>query len=123
MAGEGTRLHAIGFGGSHEGTSDRSSEQWRPSETRQCLGGHHTTEREYNATTQIAMFYFQQLFNTAMSGIDSRGAAAGAVQAAQYLLLASLLLGIYEALARGADTHFLGATAVRFFAISLVRVN
>src|ERR1700730_1356932 len=123
MAGESTRLHAIGFGGSHEGTSDRSSEQWRPSETRQCLGGDHTTEREYNAATQIAMFYFQQLFNTAMSGIDSGGATAGAVQVAQYILLASLLFGIYEAWARGGDTHFLGATAVRFFAVGLVMVN
>ena len=40
------------------------------------------------------MFYFQQLFNTAMSGIDSGGATAGAVQVAQYILLASLLFGI-----------------------------
>jgi len=69
------------------------------------------------------MFYFQQLFNTAMSGIDSGGATAGAVQVAQYILLASLLFGIYEAWARGGDTHFLGATAVRFFAVGLVMVN
>ena len=69
------------------------------------------------------MFYFQQLFNTAMSGIDSGGATAGAVQVAQYILLASLLFDIYEAWARGGDTHFLGATAVRFFAVGLVMVN
>jgi hypothetical protein len=69
------------------------------------------------------MFYFQQLFNTAMGGIDSGGATAGAVQVAQYILLASLLFGIYEAWARGGDTHFLGATAVRFFAVGLVMVN
>ena len=50
------------------------------------------------------MFYFQQLFNTAMSGIDSGGATAGAVQVAQYILLASLLFGIYEAWARGGHT-------------------
>jgi hypothetical protein len=69
------------------------------------------------------MFYFQQLFNTAMSGIDSGGATAGAVQVAQYILLASLLFGVYEAWARGGDTHFLGATAVRFFAVGLVMIN
>jgi hypothetical protein len=69
------------------------------------------------------MFYFQQLFNTAMSGIDSGGATAGAVQVAQYVLLASLLFGIYEAWARGGDTHFLGATALRYFAVGLVMVN
>ena len=48
---------------------------------------------------------------------------AGVVQIAQYILLASLLFGIYEAWARGGDTHFLGATAVRFFAVGLVMVN
>ena len=69
------------------------------------------------------MFYFQQLFNTAMGGIDSGGATAGAVQVAQYILLASLLFGVYESWARGGDTHFLGATAVRFFAVGLVMIN
>ena len=69
------------------------------------------------------MFYFQQLFNTAMGGIDSGGATAGAVQVAQYILLASLLFGIYESWARGGDTHFLGATAVRYFAVGLVMIN
>jgi hypothetical protein len=69
------------------------------------------------------MFYFQQLFNTAMSGIDAGGATAGAVQVAQYVLLASFLFGIYEAWARGGDTRFLGAAAVRFFAMGLVMLN
>lgn len=69
------------------------------------------------------MFYFQQLFNTAMNGIDSGGTTSGAVQVAQYVLLASLLFGVYEAWARGGDTHYLGATALRFFAIGLVLIN
>src|SRR6202046_4790124 len=87
------------------------------------MGCHDPTKHNDNAATQIAMFYFQQLFNTAMSGIDSGGASAGAVQVAQYILLASLLFGVYEAWARGGDTHFLGATAVRFFAVGLVMLN
>ena len=69
------------------------------------------------------MFYFQQLFNTAMNGIDSGGATGSVVQVAQFVLLASLLFGVYEAWARGGDTHYLGATAVRFFAIGLVLIN
>jgi hypothetical protein len=69
------------------------------------------------------MFYFQQLFNTAMKGIDSGGATSSVVQVAQFVLLASLLFGVYEAWARGGDTHYLGATAVRFFAIGLVLIN
>ena len=58
------------------------------------MGGIDATERNDNPATQIAMFYFQQLFNTAMTGIDSGGATAGVVQIAQYILLASLLFGI-----------------------------
>jgi hypothetical protein len=69
------------------------------------------------------MFYFQQLFNTALGGIDSGGATAGAVQIAQYVLLASLLFGIYEAWARGGDTRALGAAAMRYFVIGLVMLN
>jgi hypothetical protein len=69
------------------------------------------------------MFYFQQLFNTAMNGIDSGGATGSVVQVAQFVLLASLLFGVYEAWARGGDTHYLGATAIRFFAIGLVLIN
>ena len=58
----------------------------------------------YNVAAQIAMFYFQQLFNTAMGGIDSGGATAGAVQVAEYVLLASLLFGSTR-LGRGAETR------------------
>ena len=69
------------------------------------------------------MFYFQKLFTTAMNGIDSGGATGSVVQVAQFVLLASLLFGVYEAWARGGDTHYLGAAAVRFFAIGLVLIN
>ena len=69
------------------------------------------------------MFYFQQLFNTALGGIDSGGATAGAVQIAQYVLLASLLFGVYEAWTRGGDTRALGAAAMRYFVIGLVMLN
>jgi hypothetical protein len=69
------------------------------------------------------MFYFQQLFNTAIGGIDSGGATAGAVQIAQYVLLASLLFGVYEAWARGGDTRALGSLAMRYFVIGLVMLN
>lgn len=69
------------------------------------------------------MFYFQQLFNTALGGIDSGGATAGVVQIAEYVLLASLLFGVYEAWARGGDTRALGSVAMRYFVIGLVMLN
>src|ERR1700757_4008146 len=69
------------------------------------------------------MFYFQNLFNTAMNGIDSGGATAGVVQVAQYILMATLLFGIFQAWAQGGDTQLLGVTGLRFFAMGLVLVN
>ena len=123
LAGESTRVYTIRTGGSDEGPGNRSCKQRSSSEAWQLVGGNNATECDDNAATQIAMFYFQQLFNTAMGGIDSGGATAGAVQVAQYVLLASLLFGVYESWARGGDTHFLGATAVRYFAVGLVMIN
>lgn len=69
------------------------------------------------------MFYFQNLFNTAMSGIDAGGATSGVVQVAQYILVAALLFGVFQAWAQGGDTELLGVTGVRFFAMGLVLVN
>ena len=72
------------------------------------LGSGWAVLTQQNVTTtlqhQIAMFYFQQLFNTAMTGIDSGGATSGAVQVAQYILLASLLFGSTR-LGLAAETH------------------
>ena len=47
------------------------------------------------------MFYFQNLFNTALNGIDAGGATAGVVQVAQFILMATLLFGIFQAWAQG----------------------
>ena len=69
------------------------------------------------------MFYFQNLFNTALSGIDSGGATGGVVQVAQYILMATLMFGIFQAWAQGGDTQLLGVTGVRFFATGLILVN
>jgi hypothetical protein len=87
------------------------------------MGREYAARRHEFSAAPLAMFYFQQLFNTAMNGIDSGGATGSVVQVAQFVLLASLLFGVYEAWARGGDTHYLGATAVRFFAIGLVLIN
>ena len=69
------------------------------------------------------MFYFQNLFNTALNGIDSGGATGGVVQVAQYILLAALMFGIFQAWAQGGDTQLLGVTGLRFFAMGLILVN
>ncbi len=87
------------------------------------MGGSNAAKHQFGVAAQIAMFYFQQLFNTALGGIDAGGATAGAVQVAEYVLLASLLFGVYEAWARGGDTRALGAAAMRYFVIGLVMLN
>jgi hypothetical protein len=87
------------------------------------MGGSDAAEHQFDVAAQIAMFYFQQLFNTALGGIDSGGATAGSVQVAEYVLLASLLFGVYEAWARGGDTRALGSVAMRYFVIGLVMLN
>jgi hypothetical protein len=87
------------------------------------VGGSDAAERQFDVAAQIAMFYFQQLFNTALGGIDAGGATAGVVQIAEYVLLASLLFGVYEAWARGGDTRALGSVAMRYFVIGLVMLN
>lgn len=69
------------------------------------------------------MFYFQNLFNTALNGIDSGGATGGVVQVAQSILLAALMFGIFQAWAQGGDTQLLGVTGLRFFAMGLILVN
>ena len=69
------------------------------------------------------MFYFQNLFSTALDGIDSGGTSAGVVQVAEYILLAALMFGIFQAWAQGGDTQMLGVTGVRFFAMGLILVN
>jgi len=87
------------------------------------MGGSDAAEHQFDVAAQITMFYFQQLFNTALGGIDAGGATAGVVQIAEYVLLASLLFGVYEAWARGGDTRALGAAAMRYFVIGLVMLN
>jgi hypothetical protein len=59
------------------------------------------------------MYYFQNLFNTALNGIDSGGATGGVLQVAQYILLAALMFGIFQAWAQGGDTQLLGVTGRR----------
>jgi hypothetical protein len=72
------------------------------------------------------MFYFQQLFNTAMSGIDSRRLQpAWCVKSQIRSLLASLYLrhGFGNAVETHAELPLWGAAAVRFFAVGPVMVN
>lgn len=66
------------------------------------------------------MFLFEQMFNTALTGIVSAGLMSTILTVAYGILLASLLFAAYEAWARGGDVRSLGVAAVKYLAIGLL---
>ncbi|HNF04150.1 MAG TPA: hypothetical protein PL146_02125, partial [Mycobacterium sp.] len=69
------------------------------------------------------MFLFEQMFNTALSGINSAGLMSTILTVAYGILLASLLFSAYEAWVRGGDVRALGVSAVKYLALGLLFLN
>ncbi|MCW5979584.1 MAG: hypothetical protein KIT09_16015 [Bryobacteraceae bacterium] len=69
------------------------------------------------------MFYFEQMFNTALDGIVSSGLMSAVLTTAYGILLASLLFSAYEAWARGGDVRALGSAGVKYLALGLLFLN
>ncbi len=69
------------------------------------------------------MFYFEQMFNTALDGIVSSGLMSAVLTAAYGILLVSLLFSAYEAWARGGDVRALGSAGVKYLALGLLFLN
>jgi len=67
------------------------------------------------------MFLFEQVFNTALSGIAPLMSTITTV--AFGILLASLLFSVYEAWVRGSDTRALGVAGIKYLAIGLLLAN
>ena len=57
-------------------------------------------------------FYFEQLLQTGLNGIDQRGITAAVLQIAGVILILSLLWSVYEAYSNGGDVRLLGVAAV-----------
>ena len=51
------------------------------------------------------MFYFQQLLNIALSGIDKTGIISAVTNVAYGILLIGFLIGLYQAVMRGGDVR------------------
>ncbi len=66
------------------------------------------------------MFYFQQMFQTVLAGIDSGPIMATVLNIAQAILVLCALIGIFEAYSRGGDVRAMGAVAVKFMIIGLI---
>lgn len=69
------------------------------------------------------MFYFQQLLNIALSGIDKTGIIPAVTNVAYGILLVGFLIGLYQAVMRGGDVQALGVTAIKYLVIAIIIAN
>jgi len=69
------------------------------------------------------MFLFEEMFNTALSGIASAGLMSVILTTAYGILLASLLFSAYEAWTRGGDVRALGVSAIKYMAVGILFLN
>jgi hypothetical protein len=65
-------------------------------------------------------FYFEQLLNTALGGIDSSNIMTAVLQVAGSILLLSFLYSAYEAFAGGGDVRALAGSSVKYLALGLI---
>lgn len=68
------------------------------------------------------MFYFQQLFQTALNGIDLK-VTGPVLQVAGTILLLSFLYSAYQAFAAGGDVRMLGISGIKYLILGLVFAN
>jgi hypothetical protein len=68
-------------------------------------------------------FYFEQLLQSGLNGIDQQGITGAVLQIAAMILVLSLLWGVYEAYCNGGDVRILGVTAVKYLVLGLIFLN
>jgi hypothetical protein len=68
-------------------------------------------------------FYFEQLLQNGLNGIDQQGITAAVLQIAGVVLILSLLWAVYEAYAGGGDVRLLGVAAIKYLVLGLVFLN
>ena len=66
------------------------------------------------------MFYFEQLFQTALNGIDSASVTRSVLGVAGTILLLSFLYSAYEAFAAGGDVRMLAVSGIKYLILGLV---
>jgi hypothetical protein len=68
-------------------------------------------------------FYFEQLLETGLNGIDQQGITTTVLQIAGAILILSLLWAVYEAYSNGGDVRLLGVAGVKYLVLGLVFLN
>lgn len=66
------------------------------------------------------MFYFQQLFQTALNGIDGANVTSTVLSVAAVILLLSFLYSAYQAFAAGGDVRMLAVSGIKYLILGLV---
>jgi hypothetical protein len=69
------------------------------------------------------VFYFEQLFQTALNGIDSASVTGTVLGVAGTILLLSFLYGAYEAFTSGGDVRMLAISGMKYLILGLVFAN
>src|SRR6202140_2832866 len=66
------------------------------------------------------MFYFEQLLQTALSGIDSTNIMTTVLEVASTILLLGFFYSAYQAFASGGDVRMLAVSSVKYLILGLV---
>ncbi len=69
------------------------------------------------------MFYFQQLLQTALNGIDTANVTGAVLGLAGTILLLSFLYSAYQAFASGGDVRMLAISGIKYLILGLVFAN
>jgi hypothetical protein len=69
------------------------------------------------------VFYFQQLLETALNGIDTANVTAAVLGVAGAILLLSFLFSAYQAFASGGDVRMLAISGIKYLILGLVFAN
>jgi len=65
-------------------------------------------------------FYFEQLLNTALGGIDGSNIMSTVLEVAASILLLSFLYSAYEAFASGGDVRALAGASAKYLLLGLI---
>jgi hypothetical protein len=69
------------------------------------------------------VFYFQQLFNTAMVGIEATAIIPTVTNIAFAILVVGFLAGVYQAALHGGDLQALVITAIKYLVVAMIIAN
>lgn len=69
------------------------------------------------------MFYFQQLLNQGLDGIDHTGMISTMVTIGYTILLIGFLIGLYQAAMQGGDVQSLAVTGIKYLVVAVILAN